>query len=144
MIKLTAYLFKQLSQYCIDQFPNEACGVFYGHIEEDHILIIEFKPVANIAKQPSLHFEFEREHFIQLLYKPHEAGVTWVGIFHSHPHTVAYPSQQDLCILWNLPVYVIVSLEQPDEPIMKSYEIKAGKQKKPCSIKEQAIEIIME
>jgi proteasome lid subunit RPN8/RPN11 len=142
MIKLTTYLFKQLSDYCITQLPNEACGVFYGNIEEDHIFIKEFIPVANIAKQPSLYFEFEREHFIQLLYKSVKSEISWLGIFHSHPLTAAYPSNQDLCSFWNMPVYGIISLEQRDKPVLKSYQIIPEKQKKPCSIKEQVIEII--
>jgi proteasome lid subunit RPN8/RPN11 len=144
MIKLTSYLFNRLSEYCITLLPNEACGALYGYIKEDDILIKEFVPVANIANQPSIHFEFEREQFINLLYKPHETELQWIGIFHSHPLTAAYPSKHDLGLLWDLPVYGIISLQQLNKPVMKSYEIVAGKQKKPCSIKEQAIEIIME
>jgi proteasome lid subunit RPN8/RPN11 len=144
MIKITSDLFNRLSAYCISQLPDEACGVFYGIMQEEHILVKKFIPVTNIAKQPNLHFEFEREHFIQLLYKSDENEMSWVGIFHSHPLTAAYPSKQDLCFLWDLPVYGIISLEQPNKPILKSYEIKAGRQKKPNSIKEQAIEIITE
>jgi proteasome lid subunit RPN8/RPN11 len=144
MIKLTSLLFKHLSDYCISQLPNEACGVLYGSVEDNLIFIKEFLPVPNIAAQPSIHFEFERERFIQLLYKPYESELTWVGIYHSHPHTSAIPSEQDLRILWDLPSYCILSLEQPNKPILKSYQINRATQKKPYSIKEQAIEILNE
>jgi proteasome lid subunit RPN8/RPN11 len=144
IIKITLNLFARLAEYCISQIPNEACGVLYGVIEKDHIYIKQFTPVANVAKRPDIHFEFEREHFIRLLYEPNDSEISWVGVFHSHPLTAAYPSAQDLQLLWDLPVYAIISLELPGQPVLKSYEITAGTQKKPNSIKEQAIEMIME
>jgi proteasome lid subunit RPN8/RPN11 len=144
VIKLTALLFRQLTEYCTAQLPIEACGVLYGIINQNDIHITEFVPVANIAEQPKTHFEFERGHFTELLYKSLDPEIKWLGIFHSHPHTAPNPSKHDLRTLWDLPVYAIISLETPLMPIMKSYEIKAGKQKKPYSIKEQAIEFIEE
>jgi [CysO sulfur-carrier protein]-S-L-cysteine hydrolase len=142
MIKISFQLLNQLMEYCRLQLPSEACGAFLGSLDKDIIEILNFIPITNIAKHPSRHFEFNREQLLELLYTSQKPP--WIGIFHSHPLTAAYPSAQDLRNLWHLPVYAILSFAQSDKPIIKSYEILTKQQKKPYSFIEQAIEITMD
>jgi proteasome lid subunit RPN8/RPN11 len=142
MIKISFQLLNQLMEYCRLQLPKEACGAFFGNIEEEIIEIQNFISIRNIANRPRHRFEFDRKQLLELLYTSRKPP--WIGIFHSHPSTAAYPSEQDLQNLWHLPVYAILTFAQYDKPIIKSYEILAKQQKKPYSIIEQAIEITMD
>jgi proteasome lid subunit RPN8/RPN11 len=142
MIKISFHLLNRLIEYCKHQLPNEACGAFFGSQDEDIIEIQYFKPITNAANHPSHQFEFDRKQLLELLYTSQKSP--WIGIFHSHPSTAAFPSAQDLQNLWHLPVYTILSFAQYDKPIIKSYEILAKQQKKPYSIIEQAIDITMD
>jgi proteasome lid subunit RPN8/RPN11 len=142
MIKITAHLFNQLIEYCRLQLPKEACGAFFGSQEENSIVIQSYRPITNIAGSASNQFEFDREQLLKLLYNTQ--GSPWIGIFHSHPLTAAYPSIEDLRHPWHLPVYAILSFAQSTQPIMKSFEIIPNQKKKPYSIKEQTIEIILD
>lgn len=141
LIQLSSRLYNQILEYCSHELPNEACGAFLGSYELDYIVIQNFIPIINVSPYPSKHFEFERHSLLRLLYPKQE--LPWIGIFHSHPLTAAYPSDEDLQSLWQVPVYAIISFEQSASPIMKSYEICSNQQKKPYSIKEQALKIIM-
>jgi proteasome lid subunit RPN8/RPN11 len=141
MIKISAKLLKSLTEYCMSQLPNEACGAFFGDLEQDQIIIQYFTPIANIADQPRIQFEFDRAPLLELLYPSLETQSPWIGIFHSHPTTAAYPSDQDIQTQWHLPVYGIISYAHTEQPTIKFYEITADKQKKPCAIKEQAFKI---
>jgi proteasome lid subunit RPN8/RPN11 len=142
LIKISIHILNQLMEYCRLQLPSEACGAFLGSQDEDIIVIQNFMPITNIANHPRRQFEFDQKQLIDLLYSSQKPP--WIGIFHSHPSTSAYPSAQDLQNLWDLPVYAILSFAQYDNPIIKSYEIIAKQQKKPYSIYEQAIEITMD
>jgi proteasome lid subunit RPN8/RPN11 len=126
-------------EYCRLQLPNEACGAFFGTLEQDFIIIEDFMAITNVAACPSNHFVFDRDPLLQLLYASKK--LPWIGVFHSHPSTAPYPSDEDLRYLWQKPVYAIISFLQPNQPIMKSYEILPQQQKKPYSIQEQTIEI---
>ncbi|QGQ97434.1 M67 family peptidase [Paenibacillus psychroresistens] len=141
MIKITFQLYNELIDYCRFQLPNEACGVFLGTNDPDSLTIKSFRGITNIANSANNQFEFNREELLKLIYSKH--GYPWIGIFHSHPLTDAYPSNADLQSPWTLPIYAILSLTQPNQPIMKSFEFSSNQQKKPHSIKEQTIEIIM-
>ena len=57
-----------------------------------------------------------------------EAGHDVVGIYHSHTRTAAYPSQTDINLAsgWPDAVYFIVSLENPDEPYVRGFNIREG------------------
>ena len=140
LIQLSFHLYNQLLEYCNHELPNEACGAFFGSYESDCIVIQDFLPIQNISKNPSKHFEWDRNSLIQLLYP--KQGNPWIGIFHSHPLTAAFPSEEDLTNLWQVPVYAIISLAQSNLPLMKCYKIQSIQQKKPYSIKEQTLQII--
>jgi proteasome lid subunit RPN8/RPN11 len=142
MIKITIQLLNQLIEYCRLQLPNEACGVFFGTQEQNFIIIQSYRPITNVASSTNIQFEFDREQLLKLLYSKEE--LPWIGIFHSHPLTAAYPSEMDLQSPWHLPVYAILSFVQPNQPILKSYEITSNPKKWPYSFKEQTIEIIMD
>jgi proteasome lid subunit RPN8/RPN11 len=142
MITIRVHLFNQLIEYCKLQLPKEACGAFFGSQEQNSIFIQSYRPITNIASSTSNQFEFDRDQLLKLLYSTQESP--WIGIFHSHPLTAAYPSALDLRNPWHLPVYAILSFAQSNQPIMKSFEIIPHQQKKPYSIKEQTIEIILD
>ena len=49
------------------------------------------------------------------------------AIYHSHPETPARPSAEDIRLGLTPDVsYVIVSLAEPDRPVLKSFKIDAG------------------
>ena len=50
-----------------------------------------------------------------------------LGIYHSHTHTEAYPSATDIELaLWPEALYLIVSLENPEEATIRAFRIAAG------------------
>jgi [CysO sulfur-carrier protein]-S-L-cysteine hydrolase len=140
MIKMNNHLYNQLIEYCRHQLPLEACGALFGNQEQDLIAIQSIRPITNIASSSNNQIEFDHNQLLKLLYSPQK--VPWIGIFHSHPLSAAYPSTQDLQNPWHLPVYAILSFAHSNQPIMKSFEIMPNQKKMIYSFKEQTIEII--
>ncbi|NDC82301.1 hypothetical protein EB093_01365 [bacterium] len=48
-------------------------------------------------------------------------GLTFFGLYHSHPKGIAYPSQED--ILTGQRYHFIISLQNPKSPVLAAYEI---------------------
>jgi proteasome lid subunit RPN8/RPN11 len=139
MVKIPAVILNQIFAYCQQKLPYEACGAFFGEAAEDEVIIHSFLPISNVSTHPLRHFVFDRNQLVNLLYDSQTNAEAWVGIFHSHPNSAAYPSAEDLQSAWQLPIYCIISLVDRTQPNIKAFKIK--RQKKPVSVKELAIDI---
>ncbi len=59
-----------------------------------------------------------------------------VAIYHSHPHSEAYPSATDVALAgWPDACYLICSLEHPERPVIRGFAIVDG------AIRERRIEV---
>ena len=103
--------------------PEESCGLIAGTSDGDVTMAY---PLTN-ALHSSTNYTIEpREHFRALR---HAERLGWdiVGVFHSHPHSPAYPSPTDVRLApdpgW---LYVLVSLEVRDHPDIRGFRIVGG------------------
>ncbi len=71
--------------------PNEACGLLLGR--EAHI--DEVRETANVAQDPSRHFEIDPVALIAAHKDARAGGRQIIGYFHSHPKGPALPSATD-------------------------------------------------
>lgn len=55
-------------------------------------------------------------------------GLEVIAIYHSHPHTEAYPSPTDVSLAYYPEAtYILTSLQDPQNPILRAFKIKDGK-----------------
>ncbi len=55
------------------------------------------------------------------------SGTEFIGIYHSHPHSDAYPSKRDIDLAFYPEVsHVIVSLKDEKAPRIRSFKIVEG------------------
>jgi desampylase len=109
--------------------PEEAeiCGVLLG---KDGV-VSEFMRIKNVAEQPRVRYEMDPQGLFQLMRRLDDAGLELIAIYHSHPHTRAYPSVTDRGNahdeegrpLWPGVVYIICSLERPEQPVLNAFRL---------------------
>ncbi len=119
----------RISQDLIDEMivharadlPNECCGMVGGTGDEASAVI----PVKNAAASP-LRFEMDPQEQYNALKAIEDQGGEMLAIYHSHTKSAAYPSQTDVnqAVNWPDAIYVIVSLEDEDNPNVKAYWLK--------------------
>jgi len=104
--------------------PEEACGLLGGYADAEKALVCY--RTTNIAHSAKLYTVDPKEY----LHADRDAegrGMTILGVFHSHTHTLAYPSPTDVAQApdptWH---YVLVSLAD-EAPVVRSYRIVDGK-----------------
>jgi proteasome lid subunit RPN8/RPN11 len=124
MIEIANEVLEEAADYCLTQLPKEACGVFMGSVNgSDGLRINRWLPITNRSEQPRVSFAFDKDEWVELLYKQSET-CRLVGTFHSHPHGEARLSAADLSGLsLALPTCWIVSLHKPGTPEWQAFRM---------------------
>ena len=102
--------------------PNECCGIIAGndgHAEELYRAV-------NAEASP-YRYNVDSKDLLRI-YRDIDA-YNWdlLAIYHSHTHTEAYPSPTDVSLAaWPEAHYLIVSLEDESNPVLRSFRIEEG------------------
>ncbi len=107
---------------CIRALPNEGCGLLLGTPDGT---VTEVLASANVADSAKL-YEIDSRVLLDAYRRSEHGGPVVIGVFHSHTHSVAYPSPTDVAQApdptWH---YVLVSLR--DVPsVLRSFHVIEG------------------
>jgi proteasome lid subunit RPN8/RPN11 len=123
MLRLTGSTFAEMIAHAYDGLPEEACGLLAG--DPQLSMVRAFYPCRNAAESSKLYSIAPLE-YARIEDDADAAGLTIVGVMHSHTHTDPYPSPTDVeqafDPAWH---YVIVSLRD-DAPMLRSFAIVGG------------------
>jgi proteasome lid subunit RPN8/RPN11 len=123
MLTLKKDLLEKLLKQIKEEFPNEACGILAG--KEGKVKNVY--EMANIDKSPATYFMDAKEQLL-VMKDMRNLGLEMVGIYHSHVASPAYPSAHDIEMAFYPEVsYVIISLNDKDNPTVRSFKIEEGK-----------------
>lgn len=102
--------------------PEEACGILAG-VGDGVRRIYE---TENALHSPVEYLVNPREqlHVTSAIF---DAGMDDIAYYHSHPASRAYPSRTDIArVVLGRARLVIVSLENPDQPVVRSFFVEDG------------------
>ncbi len=104
--------------------PNECCGLIGGRDGEATTVY----RARNAFASPTRYHVDDGDLFRIVEREIPAAGEDLVGIYHSHLVSEAYPSQTDINLAdgWPDPLYLICSLADPDEPVLRAFAIRGG------------------
>ena len=120
-MKIAQSLVDEMVAHAREDLPNECCGMVGGRDGE----ATEVVRVVNAAATP-LRYEMDPQEQYNALKAIEDGGGELLAIYHSHTRSAAYPSQTDVnqAVAWPDQVYVIVSLEDADNPDVKAFMLK--------------------
>jgi proteasome lid subunit RPN8/RPN11 len=120
-MRIAQSLIDEMIAHAREDLPNECCGMVGGAGGEASVVI----PVVNSAASP-LRFEMDPQGQYNALKAIEDGGREMLAIYHSHTKSAAYPSQTDVnqAVNWPDAIWVIVSLEDPESPVVKGYWLK--------------------
>lgn len=114
--------------------PVECCGLLAGKEGRAKHLY----RAQNIENSP-VRYSLEPKELYLLLQDMEKRGWELLGIYHSHTHSEAYPSATDIKLaFWPDCLYFIVSLKNPQEPVIRAFHISDGQ------VKEEELEVLEE
>jgi proteasome lid subunit RPN8/RPN11 len=126
-LHLSGSQYRTIVAHCYDGLPDEACGLLAGSVGTD------LEPTGSVhtvypcrnADASARTYTVEGQDYLHADSDARSHDVDLIGVWHSHTHSDAYPSDTDvrraLEPFW---VYVIVSLKHA-EPVLRAYRIRA-------------------
>jgi [CysO sulfur-carrier protein]-S-L-cysteine hydrolase len=130
MIEIPADVVGEILSHADGEFPIEACGLLAGSIDGSNgavrARVERFYPARNADASAGTYRLDSKEQFT-LFSEIEEKGWDLVGIYHSHTHSEAYPSETDRRQAGYPDAhYLLVSLEDRDNPVVRAFTIVDG------------------
>lgn len=105
---------KILSNHADSEKPNESCAILFGKMENQKTIVEDIFLTKNTDESP-VNFTISNEQLIKCYKTAEEKNMEVVGIFHSHPNSVAYPSETDKKFMYSNPVVWVIYSGMSDE-----------------------------
>lgn len=124
MINLPRAVVDDMIAHALAEDPNECCGIIAG---TDSGAEHGYR-ITNTAKSP-FRYLMDPQEFLDADKDAELNGWSLLAFYHSHTHSAPYPSQTDVRMAvesgWLDPYYILVSLENRDDPELRLYTITA-------------------
>ncbi len=122
MIKISKLHVDELIQHAEEESPNECCGILVGTLNS----VSQVHKIINDAKSP-YRYVMNSQQQLDVILDCDRNNLDMIAFYHSHTHSAAYPSDTDVRMAvqsgWLDIIYILVSLEDKSNPIVKSYLI---------------------
>ena len=127
MLELDTLLANEIVEHGLREFPNEACGLIAG-VDGSAVKVFTMR---NVDESP-MSYRLDPNEQLRVTKEIEETGSELWGIYHTHTHTEAYPSETDRDrARWVQPFYpnvyyLLVSLSDRDDPVVRAFRITDG------------------
>jgi proteasome lid subunit RPN8/RPN11 len=113
---------EQVISHCKSIYPNEACGLLAGKGG----IADQIHKMTNIEKSSVSYMMDPGEQF-RAMKEMRNSGHEMVAIYHSHPHSQAYPSPKDVSLaFYSDQIYIIVGFTDMDNPEVRAFRVLEG------------------
>ena len=114
-LRLPRELFWQMARHAREENPKEACGLVAGKDGQP----VRVFPARNIDPFPVVRYQVAPKDIIAFDRALEEHGWDWLGVYHSHSFSEAYPSPTDIAnavsALSPGILYLILSLKEEND-----------------------------
>ncbi|HUL37008.1 MAG TPA: M67 family metallopeptidase [Thermodesulfobacteriota bacterium] len=118
MIRIPKSIYEKMVDHAKKERPLECCGILSGK-EKTVQKIFELKNTEESPVQYSMSPQDQLKVFEQM----EKESMEMIAIYHSHPHTIPFPSETDVKLAFYPDVSsVIISLKDED-PAVKAFQI---------------------
>jgi len=115
-------LLNQILHHLQTVYPQEGCGLVAGLNNQATAIY----PIDNILQSETA-YEMEPLQQVKTMLAIEARGEDLCAIYHSHPHSPAFPSETDIALAYYPEtVYLIISLQERDVPVVRGFLIVDG------------------
>lgn len=120
--RLTRAVYDEMVAHALEERPFECCGLLAGTSAEATAVY----RCQNAADFNGVRYEIAPRDILRITREIDDADLELLAIYHSHPYTRAYPSATDVSIAGWPVFYILVSLVDFRQPVVKAYTIEDG------------------
>jgi len=122
VLKLERRYVDEIIRHAREEDPNECCGILAGRDGQ----VARLYRAVNAEASP-YRYNVDPKDLLRIYKECDAQGWEFVAIYHSHTHTEAYPSATDVRLAaWPDSLYLIVSLADNANPILRAFRIQDG------------------
>jgi proteasome lid subunit RPN8/RPN11 len=122
MAELDGVFTKEIVEQGLREFPNECCGL----IAAEGDVPVKVFPMTNVDASP-VTYRLDGKEQLRVFDEMDEQGWELWGIYHSHTHSEAYPSETDIKLAFYPEArYLLLSLQDRAAPVLRSFRITDG------------------
>jgi len=120
MIRIPGSIYRKMVEHAKRENPLECCGLLGG---KDQTVEKVFE-TQNVARSPDL-FSMDPKEELMVFEEMDNQSMEIIAIYHSHPHTIPFPSEADvkMAFSFNVPL-VIISLKERNDSVLKAFQIR--------------------
>jgi proteasome lid subunit RPN8/RPN11 len=120
MIRIPESVYRKMVEHAKRENPLECCGLLGGKEQT----VQEIFETQNVARSPIL-FSMDSKEELMVLREIENQSMEIIAIYHSHPHTIPFPSETDVKMAFSFDVpLVIISLKERDNLVVKAFQIR--------------------
>ena len=121
-MELGPALFEELLEHGLRDYPNEACALLAGRDGVPARVL----PMRNADASP-VSYRLEPKEQLRVFQEIDDEGLDLLGIFHTHTHSEAFPSETDRKqAFYPEASYLIMSLANREAPVLRAFRILDG------------------
>jgi [CysO sulfur-carrier protein]-S-L-cysteine hydrolase len=122
-MRIAPSLIDEIVAHARDEAPNECCGLVAGAGGA----ATEVFRARNEMASP-LAYNVHPQDLLRITSEIEDRGEELAAIYHSHTKSPAEPSQTDINLAanWPDPVYLICSIADPEEPVIRGWRLRDG------------------
>jgi len=118
MIRIPKSIYVKMVEHAKKDFPLECCGILGG---KDHAVEKAFE-LQNVD-QSSVRYSMAPQEQLKVFEEIEKDAMEMVAIYHSHTHTIPFPSETDVKLAFYPEISsIIISLKEKD-PVVKAFRI---------------------
>ena len=122
MLALDPSYVEEIIAHAREEAPNECCGIIAG---KDGRPVKLFR--ARNSEGSPYRYSVAPEDLFRIYRECEDNDWNFLAIYHSHTASEAYPSPTDVRLaFWPEAYYVLVSLLDPDRPVVRAFRIEEG------------------
>lgn len=108
-------------------FPFEVCGLLARDPRDGDRPVVRHWEIPNAARSMT-YYSMDPKAMLLAFNELDDADWELLAIYHSHTHTEAFPSPTDVELaFYPEAVYLIVSLQDPEQPVVRGFDIVEGR-----------------
>ena len=122
MLALGKNFREQIVSHALNDDPDECCGILAGRDSK----VSKLYRMTNVDHSP-YRYNMDPKELYNIYNEIDNDGLEIVGIYHSHTHSEAYPSDTDVrLVTWPDASYILVSLMNKKNPEVRAFRIVDG------------------
>lgn len=119
MVRIPEAIFQGMVEHAKKEWPLECCGILGGK-EKTVEKAFELQNVEG----SSIRYLMSPQEQLRVFEEMEKESMEMIAIYHSHPHTIPFPSETDVKLAFYPEVSsIIISLKEEKDPMVKAFRI---------------------